>query len=207
LSNPPPRVRFAPSPTGELHVGNARTALFNWLFAKHTGAYNLLRIEDTDASRGHPDWVDLIYRSLEWLGLDWDGEPTFQSANQQHHVETAHKLHADGLAYYCDCTPDDIAARKAAAGIKTQGYDGFCRDRDLPPGEGRALRFRVPDEGTLHRVDVVRGESDIDLAQIEDFFIIRSNGVPLYAFANTLDDVQDGITHVLRGEDHLSNVE
>ena len=201
-----PRVRFAPSPTGMLHIGNARTALFNWLFAKQSGAVNILRIEDTDDIRNHPDWVDLIYRSLEWLGLDWDGEPTFQSASLEHHRETALKLHADGLAYYCDCTPDDLAARKAAAGIKTPGYDSFCADRDLPAGEGRALRFRVPEEGTLHRVDVVRGESDIDLSTIEDFVILRSNGLPLYAFANTLDDVHDGITHVLRGEDHLSNV-
>lgn len=202
----PIRVRFAPSPTGMLHVGNARTALFDWLFARRAGGECLLRIEDTDASRDHPDWVDVIYRSLEWLGLDWDGEPRFQSASLDRHRETALRLHADGAAYYCDCTPDALAARKAAAGIKTPGYDGFCSDRDLEAGPTTALRFRVPVSGTLTRHDVVRGTTEIDLATVEDFVILRANGIPLYVFANALDDLDDGITHVLRGEDHLPNV-
>lgn len=202
----PTRVRFAPSPTGMLHVGNARTALFDWLFARSTGGACLLRIEDTDASRDHPDWIDVIYRSLEWLGLDWDGEPRFQSASFERHRETALRLHADGRAYYCDCTPEDLAGRKAAAGIKTPGYDGFCADRGLAAGPTTALRFRVPDEGAVERHDLVRGTASIDLATVEDFVILRANGIPLYVFANALDDLDDGITHVLRGEDHLPNV-
>lgn len=201
-----PRVRFAPSPTGWLHVGNARTALFDWLFARSTGGTCLLRIEDTDASRNHPEWVDVIYRSLEWLGLDWDEEPRFQSATFDAHREIAEKLFREGKAYYCDCTPADVDARRKAAGVKTPGYDSYCATRDLPPGEGRALRFRVPDEGTLTRVDVVRGTTELELSTIEDFVILRGNGVPLYVFANCLDDIADGITHVIRGEDHLANV-
>ena len=205
-----PRVRFAPSPTGWLHVGNARTALFDWLFARREGGTVLLRIEDTDAARNHPDWFDVIYRSLEWLGLDWDEGPTFQSASFEAHRETAEKLFADGKAYYCDCTNEQRDERKRAAGIKTPGYDSFCADRGLPPAEGRLLRFRVPhDMGSLTRVDVVRGTTEIDIStveKLEDFAILRGDGSPLYVFANCMDDIADGITHVLRGEDHLSNV-
>ena len=189
-----------------LHVGNARTALFDWMFARNTGGTCLLRIEDTDASRDHPEWVDLIYRSLEWLGLDWDGEPTFQSASFDQHRTTALQLLGAGKAYYCDCTGDALAARKAAAGIKTPGYDGFCSPRDLEAGPTSALRFRVADEGTIIRHDIVRGTTELDLATVEDFVILRANGTPLYVFANALDDIADGITHVLRGEDHLPNV-
>lgn len=189
-----------------MHVGNARTALFDWLFARHNGGTCLLRIEDTDASRNHPEWVDVIYRSLEWLGLDWDEAPRFQSATFDSHRETAEKLHADGHAYYCDCTTEAVQHRNAEAGIKTPGYDSHCANRDLGPGPGRALRFRVPGEGTITRTDVIRGETEIDLGTVEDFVILRANGVPLYVFANALDDISDQITHVLRGEDHLSNV-
>lgn len=189
-----------------LHVGNARTALFDWLYARRHNGLTLLRIEDTDDSRNHPEWVDLIYRSLEWLGLDWDGDPTFQSASFDEHRDTALRLFDQGAAYYCDCTAEDLAARKEAAGEKTPGYDSFCADRALPAGEGRALRFRVPAEGALTRVDVIRGTTEIDLSTVEDFVILRSNGIPLYVFANCLDDIRDGITHVLRGEDHLANV-
>ena len=189
-----------------LHVGNARTALFDWLFARHNGGTCLLRIEDTDASRNHPEWVDVIYRSLEWLGLDWDESPKFQSQTFDQHRETAEKLYADGHAYYCDCTAEDVQRRNAEAGIKTPGYDSHCATRDLTPGEGRALRFRVPDEGSVTRADAIRGTTEIDLTTVEDFVIVRANGFPLYVFANALDDIYDGITHVLRGEDHLSNV-
>lgn len=202
----PPRVRFAPSPTGMLHVGNARTALFDWLFARGRDGTVLLRIEDTDESRDHPEWVDVIYRSLEWMGLDWDGEPSFQSHGAEKHRETALQLHSDGYAYYCECTAEEVKARNEARGNKTPGYDSFCRDRGLGPGPGRALRFRVPDEGSLTRVDVIRGTTELDLATIEDFVILRSSGAPLYVLANALDDIEDEITHVLRGEDHLANV-
>jgi glutamyl-tRNA synthetase len=189
-----------------LHLGNARTALFNWLHARHTGGETLLRIEDTDESRGHPDWVDLIYRSLDWLGLGWDGEPTFQSARFDAHRATAEDLFSRGLAYYCDCTREDLDARNKARGEKTPGYDGFCRDRGLGPAAGRLLRFKVPHDEPITRVDIIRGTTELDPTTIEDFGILRGNGVPLYVFANALDDIDDGITHVLRGEDHLANV-
>jgi glutamyl-tRNA synthetase len=189
-----------------LHVGNARTALFDWLFARSTGGVSLLRIEDTDSSRDHPEWVDVIYRSLEWLGLDWDGDPKFQSAAAEQHRHAAQVLLETGHAYFCDCSPEAVEARKKAAGTKTPGYDSFCANRGLGPGEGRALRFRVPDEGTITRTDVIRGVSEIELATIEDFVIVRGNGVPLYVLANAIDDIEDEITHVLRGEDHLPNV-
>src|SRR3954451_23951526 len=202
---PPVRVRFAPSPTGYLHVGGARSALFNWLFARKEGGAFLLRIEDTDTERNREEWVAGLMSSLRWLGLQWDEPPVRQSERASLYSDAAARLIETGAAYYCDCTPEQVQERAKARGGKP-GYDGFCRDRGLGPGEGRALRFRVPDEGALHRVDVVRGEADIELAGIEDFVILRSNGLPLYAFANTLDDVADGITHVLRGEDHLSNV-
>ena len=187
------------------HVGSGRTTLFNWLFARRHGGSFVLRIEDTDATRNHPDWTDMIYRSIEWLGMDWD-ETYFQSRNVNAHRETAEKLHADGHAYYCECTSEDLQQRKQAAGEKTPGYDSFCADRDLGPGPGRALRFRVPAEGTLTRVDVIRGTSEIDLATIEDFVILRADGSPLYVLANAHDDVLDGVTHVVRAEEHLPNV-
>jgi glutamyl-tRNA synthetase len=201
-----PRVRFSPSPTGMFHVGSARTALFNWLFARQQGGTFLLRIEDTDAARNRPEWTDGIYAAMSWLGMDWD-ETYPQTRNFEAHAERALKLHADGQAYYCGCTPEEVQARNKAKGVKTPGYDGHCRDLDLPAGEGRALRFRTPREGTLTRVDLVRGTSEIDLTTVDDFVILRANGTPLFVFANALDDLDDDITHVVRGEDHLSNVE
>ncbi len=204
--SPPPIVRFSPSPTGMFHVGGARTALFNWLFARqHSGTF-LLRIEDTDQARNRPEWIEGIYAALRWLGLDWDGEPFFQSANATRHQEAAAKLHADGRAYYCGCTAEEVQARNAAAGIKTPGYDGHCRELGLEPAPGRALRFRTPDHGTLHRTDVIRGTAEIELSSIEDFVVLRGNGTPTFILANAFDDLDQGITHVIRGEEHLPNV-
>jgi glutamyl-tRNA synthetase len=188
------------------HVGGARTALFNWLFARQQGGTFLLRIEDTDTARNRPEWTEGIYEAMRWLGMDWD-DTYPQTRNFAAHADTARELHARGLAYYCPCTPDEVQARNKAQGIKTPGYDGHCRDLELPPGEGRALRFRTPREGTLTRVDLIRGTSEIDLTTVDDFVILRANGTPLFVFANALDDLEDGITHVIRGEDHLSNVE
>jgi glutamyl-tRNA synthetase len=188
------------------HVGGARTTLFNWLFARQQGGTFVLRIEDTDTTRNHPEWTDMIYRSLEWLGLSWDAAYN-QSDNVEAHVEVADKMFADGLAYYCDCTPEALQQRKKAAGEKTPGYDSHCSGRDLAPAPGRALRFRVPDEGVYVRNDVVRGTTEIQLANIEDFVILRGNRTPLYVLANAHDDVLDGITHVVRSEEHLGNVE
>lgn len=201
-----PRVRFSPSPTGMFHVGSARTALFNWLFARQQGGTFLLRIEDTDAARNRPEWTEGIFAAMRWLGMDWDDSYP-QTRNFEAHAERAHKLYADGQAYYCGCAPEEVQARNKAKGVKTPGYDGHCRDLDLPAGEGRALRFRTPREGTITRVDLIRGTSEIDLTTVDDFVILRANGTPLFVFANALDDLDDDITHVVRGEDHLSNVE
>ena len=188
------------------HVGGARTALFNWLFARQQEGTFLLRIEDTDEARNRPEWTQGVYQALRWLGLDWDGEPLFQSANAERHRDAAEKLHADAKAYYCECTPDLVQARNADRGIKTPGYDGHCRDLGLEPGPGRALRFRTPAEGTLRRVDLIRGTADIDLTTIEDFVVLRGNGTPVFILANAFDDIDQRITHVIRAEEHLPNV-
>jgi glutamyl-tRNA synthetase len=199
----PVRVRFAPSPTGYLHLGSARTALFNWLLARHTGGTMLLRVEDTDTERSKPELVDLIFRTLEWLGIDWDEEPEYQSRRADRYAEAAAGLVAAGLAYRCDCTRAGIDARAGARGGKP-GYDGFCRDRDVPPGPGVVVRFRTPDSGVTAFTDVVRGDVSFPNADLEDFVIVRANGAAMFLVANAVDDVDMGITHVVRGEDLLN---
>jgi len=203
LSTPGPvRVRIAPSPTGEFHVGTARTSLWNWLFARqHSGAF-VLRIEDTDEVRNEPQWYEGIRSALRWLELDWD-EEYLQSDNAAAHRAAAERLYAEGRAYYCDCTPGDVASRKPAGA--PPGYDGFCRERSLPQAPGRALRFRVPDGLTVID-DVVRGRVEFDNAKLGgDFVIVKGNGGPIFYLANTIDDLDERITHVLRGEEHLPN--
>ena len=197
-----PRVRFAPSPTGYLHVGSARTALFNWLFARHEGGTFLLRIEDTDEARNREEWVEGILSTLRWLGLDWDEGPYRQSERGHLYRKAADDLAAAGRAYWCDCTREAVDARAGERGGRP-GYDGFCRDRGLGPGEGRALRFRTPDDGTTVVHDLVRGEPTFPNAAIEDFVLLRPNGTPVFLLANAVDDVDMGITHVVRGEDLL----
>ncbi|MEA2973592.1 MAG: glutamyl-tRNA synthetase [Actinomycetota bacterium] len=194
------RVRFAPAPTGFLHVGSARAALFNWLFARHTGGTFVLRIEDTDPERSRDDLVEGIERSLKWLGLDWDEGPYRQSQRMHLYAAAADRLATEGAAYYCDCTKDDIAARKP-----TGGYDGFCRDRGLGPGPGRALRFRTPHQGETVVHDAIRGDVVFENANLEDFVILRGGGEPMFILANAVDDADMRITHVLRGEDLLSS--
>jgi glutamyl-tRNA synthetase len=197
-----PRLRFAPSPTGLFHVGSARTALFNWLYTQRLGGTFILRIEDTDEERNREEWVDGIVEAMQWMGLTWQEGPNRQSANIPAHVAAGQKLYESGNAYYCDCTREVVDARTAERA--TPGYDRFCRDRNLGPGEGRALRFRVPEGRTLVR-DLIRGEVDFDNNVIEDFVIVRSSGVSMYVLANAVDDVEDRITHVVRGEEHLPN--
>jgi glutamyl-tRNA synthetase len=196
-------MRFAPSPTGYLHVGSARTALFNWLEVRRLGGAFILRIEDTDRERNQEEWVELIGSGLSWLGLDWDEGPYRQSERGSLYREAAARLAAAGQAYWCDCTRDQIDARARQRGGGPPGYDGFCRDRGLGPGPGRALRFRVPDEGTTVVHDLVRGEVAVQHDTIEDFVIVRSDGVPLFVLANVVDDADMRITHVVRGEEHL----
>ena len=200
----PVRVRFAPSPTGFLHVGSGHSALANWLFARHAGGEFLLRIEDTDAERNRPELIDNVLEMLQWLGLQWDGEPVHQSGRTERYTDAAAKLHAAGSTYYCDCTGDDVQARNKASGGKP-GYDGHCRDRGLEPGPGRALRFRVPDDGRTGWTDLVRGEVSVANQDIEDFVILRGNGAPMFLLANAYDDADMGITHVIRGEDHVNS--
>ncbi|HVF15062.1 MAG TPA: glutamate--tRNA ligase, partial [Acidimicrobiales bacterium] len=194
------RVRFAPAPTGFLHVGSARAALFNWLFARHVGGTFVLRIEDTDPERSRDDLVEGIERSLKWLGLDWDEGPYRQSERMHLYREAADRLLAGGLAYYCACDKAEIEARNPAG-----GYDGFCRDRGFGPGPGRALRFRTPGSGETVVHDVIRGDVVFDNAHLEDFVILRTGGEPMFILAYAVDDADMRISHVLRGEDLLSS--
>ncbi len=197
-----PRFRFAPSPTGFLHVGNARAALFNWLEARRVGGEMLLRVEDTDRERSSSELVENVLASLRWLGLDWDGDIVLQADHLDAHREAAHLLLAAGKAYWCDCTAEEVQARAHERG-GPPGYDGFCRDRGLPRSERTALRFRSPDDGTTAFTDLVRGEVVFDNKTIEDFVLLRSNGLPVFLLSNALDDAAMGITHVVRGEDHV----
>ena len=199
-----PRVRIAPSPTGYFHVGTARTALFNWLFARGTHGTFVLRIEDTDTARNRAEHVEGIQSAMLWLGLDWDEGPYFQSQRGALYAEAIEKLVAAGAAYACDCTPDQVGARAKERG-GPPGYDGHCRDRGLEATPGRLIRFRTPDSGQTAFDDLVRGSVTFDNAVIEDFGIRKSNGEPLFILANTVDDADMRITHVIRGEDHVSN--
>jgi glutamyl-tRNA synthetase len=194
-----PRLRFAPSPTGMFHVGGARTALFNWFYVQQNGGTFVLRIEDTDQERNKPEWIQGIQDALTWLGVSWDEGPNFQSANKTLHTQAGSKLLEAGMAYYCDCTRESVEAR-AIEGQKP-GYDNFCRDRGLTEG---ALRFRVP-EGTTVVHDLIRGDVEFDNANIEDFVVVRTSGDPMFIVANTVDDMHERITHVVRGEEHLPN--
>ena len=201
-----PRYRFAPSPTGYFHVGGARTALYNWILALQNNGVFVLRIEDTDDSRNNPQWTKGILEALAWLGIDssdshFEG-PIFQSANAALHVAAAEKLFAQGVAYYCDLSTEDIQKRAKDSG--KQGYDGHSRDRGLGPGKGRVLRFRVPPGSTIVQ-DEVRGSVEFDNSTIEDFVLLRGNGSPVFLLANVVDDITQGITHVVRAEEHLPN--
>jgi glutamyl-tRNA synthetase len=203
---PAPRVRIAPSPTGYFHVGTARAALYNWLYARQHGGTFIVRIEDTDAARNRPEHTEGILRALRWLGLDWDEGPYFQSQRGELYRVAIAELVAKGAVYACDCTPAAIKER-ADARHGPPGYDGFCRERGLEPGPGRMLRFRTPTEGRTTYQDLVRGDGTLgqDNATIEDFGVQKSNGDPLFLLANVVDDADMAISHVIRGEDHVSN--
>jgi glutamyl-tRNA synthetase len=192
-------ARFSPAPTGFLHVGSARTALFNWLAARHVGGELKLRVEDTNAALYKPEFLDSILGTLEWLGIGFDGEPVFQSQRADLYRDAIEKVLASGHAYHCDCTQEDVQAR--TKGNETPGYDGFCRDRGFTTG---AVRFRVPDEGTTEFDDVVRGHVSFDNAALTDFVIQRGDGSATFFLPNAVDDVDMGITHVIRGEDLIN---
>ena len=187
------------------HVGSARSALFNWAFTKQQGGAFVLRIEDTDASRNRPEWIDGIISAMAWLGMDSSGYegPVLQSANTAKHEAAVLELVANRHAYYCACTRDEIVAR---TGDQHRGYDGYCRDAGLRPGPGRVVRFRTPDEGTTVIDDVVRGKVVFDNAAIDDFSIARADGSVLFLLANVVDDMDMRISHVIRAEEHLPNV-
>lgn len=185
-------------------MGSAHSALANWLFARQNDGQFLLRIEDTDAERNRPELIDNVLEMLRWLGLEWDGEPVHQSDRGDLYRQAAARLVSAGAAYYCSCTGEDVQERNRQAGGKP-GYDGFCRDRNLEAGPGRALRFRTPVEGRTGWTDLVRGEISFANADIEDFVVLRGNGAPMFLLANAFDDADMGITHVIRGEDHVNS--
>jgi len=208
------RVRFSPAPTGFMHIGNARTVLFNWLFARHTGATFILRIEDTDVTRSTAEAAEQIQQVMRWLGLDWDEGPYFQSHRFDAYLAAADRLVAAGHAYECYCTEEEVRKRNddALRAGRTPGYDGRCRDLTADQraalaaqARPRSIRFRTPDGGRSTFHDVVRGEVSVEWSTIPDFVIVRSNGTPVFFLANALDDIDMSITHVLRGEDLIDS--
>jgi glutamyl-tRNA synthetase len=200
-------TRFPPSPTGHLHLGGARTALFNWLFARHNKGKFILRFEDTDKERSRPEYVDSIISALKWLGLEWDEGPYFQSERIEIYQSYAKKLFEEGKAYYCECSKEVLEKKKKEMlekGLKPR-YDGTCRDKNLGPGEGRALRIKVPEIKEIVFEDLLRGKIVFPVEEVDDFIVMRSDGTPTYHFAVVIDDITMGITHVIRGDDHISN--
>lgn len=203
-------TRFAPSPTGFLHIGGARTALFNWLFARHHRGRFLLRIEDTDRLRSTDAAIAAIFDGLSWLGLQWDDEPVFQSQRAERHADVARTLLDRGVAYRCYATPEELAEMRetARAAGRPVRYDGRWRDRDpseAPPGIEPVLRLKAPREGTTAIDDLVQGKVEVDNVQLDDMVLLRADGTPTYMLAVVVDDYDMGITHVIRGDDHLTN--
>jgi glutamyl-tRNA synthetase len=203
-------VRFAPSPTGFLHIGGARTALFNWLFARHHRGAFRLRIEDTDRERSTAEATKAILDGLSWLGLGWDGEVVYQFAGASRHAEIARQLLAAGNAYSCYSTPEELEAmrERARAEGRSIGYDGTWRDRDpseAPPGVTPVIRLKTPREGATTIRDHVLGEVTVDNRELDDLIILRSDGTPTYNFSVVVDDHDMGITHVIRGNEHFRN--
>lgn len=208
-------VRFAPSPTGYLHIGGARTAIFNWLYARKHGGRFILRIEDTDAARSTTDSIQGIVDSLDWLGLYWDEGPNFQSRNIKAHLDAARTLVENGAAYKCFCSKEDLDEKRAAAKAagQTYQYDGTCRHLTADAikekeaqGLSYAVRLKVPESpGTLKFKDAVYGTIEKPYQDLEDFIIVRSDQTPLYILSNAVDDINDRVTHVIRGQDGLAN--
>ena len=203
-------TRFAPSPTGFLHIGGARTALFNWLYARHHGGTYLLRIEDTDRKRSTKEAIDAIVDGLDWLGLSPDGKVVYQSANTVRHAKIAQRLLDAGKAYHCYCSPEELAAMREEA--RTNGkpvrYNGYWRDRDpaeAPPGVPPVIRFRAPQDGNTVIEDLVQGTVTNANKHLDDMVILRADGTPTYMLSVVVDDNDMGVTHVIRGDDHLTN--
>ena len=203
-------TRFAPSPTGFLHIGGARTALFNWLLARHYGGKFVLRIEDTDRERSTQEAVDAIFNGLKWLGINWDGEAVFQFSRINHHVELAQQLVKEGKAYYCYCSPEELEQMRNEAKAKglSPKYNGMWRDRDpkdAPAGVKPVIRLKAPQTGQTVLNDVVQGTVTVDNDQLDDMILVRSDGTPTFMLSVVVDDHDMGVTHVIRGDDHLTN--
>ncbi len=202
------RTRFAPSPTGHLHIGGARTALFNWLFARHHGGVFVLRIEDTDTSRSTEQYIEAIIEGMKWLRLDWDEGPYRQTERFDIYKRYVDRLIDEGKAYYCYCSAEELEQRRkeALSHGRPPRYDGRCRDLKGPvPGRTPAVRFRMPEEGETIVDDLIRGRVVFENAQLDDLIIMRSDGTPTYNFTVVVDDADMAITHVIRGDDHLNN--
>ena len=210
MSDAPVITRFAPSPTGFLHIGGARTALFNWAFARHHGGQFLLRIEDTDRARSTQEAIDAILDGMDWLGLAADAPPVFQHANADRHIAVAEQLLAAGQAYKCFSTPQEVEAmrKKARAAGLPPRYDGTWRDRDAAEAPADApfvIRFKAPQQGETIVEDAIQGTVSFDNAQFDDLILLRSDGTPTYMLSVVVDDHDMGVTHIIRGDDHLTN--
>lgn len=208
MSNEEIRVRFAPSPTGDLHLGGVRTALFNWFFARHHGGKFILRIEDTDVSRSTEESIQVILEGLRWLEIDWDDGPFRQTERQAIYLDYVNKLLQSGHAYHCYCSPEDLEQRRqeALARKEKPKYDGRCRNLENPdPGKSSVVRFKSPLEGKTVVKDLLRGEVTFNNTELDDFIILRSDGTPTYNFCVVVDDTDMHISHVIRGDDHLAN--
>jgi glutamyl-tRNA synthetase len=202
------KTRFAPSPTGMLHIGGARTALFSWLYARHHQGEFVLRIEDTDLERSTPESVQAILDGMNWLELNWEGEPVYQTHRFERYREVVQQLLAEGKAYYCHCSRERLDAlreQQEQSKASVRGYDGHCRELGLSASEGAVIRFKMPKEGEVVFEDSVQGEVRFQNTQLDDLVIMRADGSPTYNFCVVVDDLDMGITHVVRGDDHLTN--
>jgi len=199
--------RFAPSPTGLLHLGGARTALFAWLFSKSSGGDCLLRLEDTDSERSEQKYTDSIINSFKWMGIEFDQEPVYQSRNKDNHLEKAQELVNKGKAYYCDCSPERLKKIREEQQKKREKpkYDGKCRELGLEKGPNTVIRFKNPESGSVTFKDLVRGQMEVANKELDDLILVRSDGSPTYNLCVVVDDLDMNISHVVRGDDHINN--
>ena len=199
--------RFAPSPTGLLHLGGARTALFTWLYSKSLGGDCLLRLEDTDAERSEQKYTDSIINSFKWMGIEFDQEPVYQSRNKDNHLDKAQELVNKGKAYYCDCSPERLKKIREEQQKKREKpkYDGKCRELGLEKGPNTVIRFKNPQSGSVTFKDLVRGQMEVANKELDDLILVRSDGSPTYNLCVVVDDLDMNVSHVVRGDDHINN--